>query len=122
MLGIHSCPLTQHFYSGSISFFHLYMTFLLIPTIPLLPFFIIHHLTNNRYHHFLNILPLSFTCFLILIILLLTIFSNHVSYLFFVQYIIIISVSSNFLTSHFLCLAPCLFLYFDNICLIFNSN
>jgi len=78
-LCIYSRPFIQHFDSGFISFFHLYLAFLINPIIALLPFFISHHLTNNRFRHFLSFFHL-FSRFLILIILLLTIFSNPLLY------------------------------------------
>jgi hypothetical protein len=86
ILSIHSLPPNLHFDSGSVSFFHLYLTFLIISTIALLPFFISHHLTNNRFHNLLSILPLSFNCFFILIILFLTTLINPLPQLLFVYH------------------------------------
>ena len=64
-------------------FFPLYLSFFIKPVIPLLPFFISHHLTSNCCYQFLNILPLSFTCFLILITSLLIIFSVENMYVYY---------------------------------------
>ena len=84
ILSIHSHPPIQHFDSDFISFFHLYLALFIIPVIPLLPFFISNHLTSNHCYHFPIILPISCTCFLMLVILLLIIFSNPASYHFFI--------------------------------------
>ena len=83
ILSIQSCPSIQHFDSGFIPFFHLHLAFLIIPITPL--FLSSCHRTTSQAtvcHHFLDILPLSLTCCLILIILLLPVFSNPLPYFF----------------------------------------
>ena len=73
ILSIHSHPPIQHVDSGFISYFHLYLAIFIIPVTFLFPFILSHHLSSNCCHHCLNILPLSFTCFLTLIIVFLII-------------------------------------------------
>ena len=82
ILGVHSRPPLQHFDLDFI-FLPPYLAFFIIPVIHLLPFFICHHLISNCCNHFLNILPLSFTCFLILITSLLIIFSVENTYFYY---------------------------------------
>ena len=114
IVSIHSfCPV-QHFDLGVISLFGLFLAFLIIPVVPLPPFFISIHLISNCCHHFLNILHLVslvssfrlFCCSLFSVIL----------FLMFSLYSLIISISFNILTSYFIYLAPCVFLYSDIFC------
>jgi hypothetical protein len=70
ILSIQAHPHIQHFDSGFLSFFHISLAFFIISIIPLLPLVTSNHLTSNWCHQFLNILPASCTCFLILIIFL----------------------------------------------------
>jgi hypothetical protein len=89
------------------------LTLFIIPVFHVCPFPISNRLTSTHCHHFLSILPFSFSCFFILIIWLLP---SVVQFLVSCFYLFVISKYINFLMSYFLCLIPCIFLYLYIFC------
>lgn len=116
IFNIQSCLPIQHFNLGFIFFFYLYLTHFTVPVFHVCPFPISSCLTSNHCHHLLNILPFSFSCFFILIIWFLP---SVVQFLISCLYLFMISKYFNFVTSYFLCLIPCIFLYLYIFCQYF---